>query len=334
MLNKIIHSARRMASAFSKKNGCILYVYNTFARLINGKTFFDEIKKRRLIDIFDYESLIVPLPYYPIEKIKDSNFYGYVYAIKQYMNCHDVEVIIEHGLYLDDNVSFYSKYKTFDTICTLSNFRLDILKKHGVKKQMMAIGPYIHYAEPLLDEAQLSNIKNKLGKVLLYMPSHSTNLINGTSPFFQEETNIVKGFKEKYKFDTVVVCVYYRDFKYKECIADYQAKGFLITTAGHQLDLYFINRLKSIIQLSDYTMSNRIGTNLGYCVYMGKPHIIINDYPGKYSQDMSGYEVRREIADAFKDYHPQLTPMQKDIVNKYWGLDSIKSPEMLKHFFR
>lgn len=49
-----------------------------------------------------------------------------------------------------------------------------------------------------------------------------------------------------------------------------------MTTAGHQLDINFLNRLKTIILLSDYTCSNSIGTHTGYCVYLGKPHLVIN----------------------------------------------------------
>ena len=333
MLNKRLYPIRKFASSLSKRNNTILFLYNSFMRWKNKKRFQREIDSRANLDLFDYQRLIEPLPYYPIEAIKDSNFYGYVHAIKKYMNSNAPKITIEHGLYLDDNVSFYSNYKTFDTICTMSDYRLEILRKHGVDKRLMAIGPYIHYATSLLQEDELAALKKQLGKVVLYMPSHSTNLIDGTSPYFIEEVDTVEKFRAEKGFDTVIVCVYYRDFQYKKCIEEYQNKGFLITTAGHQLDLNFINRLKSIIQISDYTLSNRIGTNLGFCVYMGKPHIVINDYPEKYSQQLSGYQVRREIADAFKDYYPSLTTSQIEIVNKYWGINSIKSPDELNAFF-
>ena len=36
----------------------------------------------------------------------------------------------------------------------------------------------------------------------------------------------------------------------------YTHLGFKVTTAGHQLDINFLNRLKTIILLSDYTCSN------------------------------------------------------------------------------
>lgn len=37
-----------------------------------------------------------------------------------------------------------------------------------------------------------------------------------------------------------------------------------------------------------------------------------------------------EIEDAFAQYSPVITDRQKEIVDKYWGLSLIKSPDELK----
>jgi hypothetical protein len=214
----------------------------------------------------------------------------------------------------------------------MSDYRINILKKHSVEKRLLAIGPYIHYTESLLPKFEIKILKQELGKVLLYMPSHSTNLEDGTSDFFEKELDMIDRFKEEHHFNTVLVCVYFRDFQYGKCINQYKERGYRIVTAGHQLDLYFASRLKSIILISDYTISNRIGTNLGFCVYLGKPHLIINDYEGKYENNRSGYIARREIADAFATYSPVITDNQRVVCNKYWGFNSIKSAEELNAF--
>ena len=39
-------------------------------------------------------------------------------------------------------------------------------------------------------------------------------------------------------------------------------------------DCLFLSRLRSLISISDLTMSNSVGTHVGYCVYMGKPHYV------------------------------------------------------------
>lgn len=332
MNNSLVLNLRKSFGKILKSNSAFQSCYNRFFLIKNKKSFLSMIQARSKLSIFEVEELIKPLPFCPFEKIKDSNYYGYVYSIKKFINQTDAKINIEHGLYLDKEVSYFSDYKTFDTICTLSDYRVQVLKEHNVKKRLLAIGPYIHYAEGLLSEVQLKKIKEPMGKVLLYMPSHSTNFDNGTSPFFREEVDHVSTFQAKHGFDTVIVCLYYRDFQYRDCVEYYKSKGFLLTTAGHQLDLNFVSRLKSIIELADYTMSNQIGTNTGFCVYLHKPHIIINDYDGKYNKSRSGYYARREIADAFLSFHESITEEQIRVVNKYWGGDEIKTKEELLDF--
>lgn len=323
---------RKFFSSFSKKYNIILTPYNYILRKLYGKSFREEIERRRTLSIFDYEELIKPIPYCPIEKIKDSNYYGYVNAIKHYVDNLNIVVSLEHGLYLDDQVSFYANYKTFDSICTLSDYRIQILHNHGVKKKLLAIGPYIHYAQSLLSDIEVKDLKSTLGKVLLYMPSHSTNRTDETSNYFKEELDIVDKMKCDYHFDTILVCIYYLDFRYEDCIKEYVSRGYKLVTAGHQLDTNFIRRLKSIIMLSDYTVSNTIGTNLGFCIYLGKPHLIINDYKDKYNKERSGFAARREIADAFANYSPVITDKQREVCNKYWGFESVKSADELREF--
>lgn len=317
-----------------KQSSMLQNIYNEMLKKINYNKFISLVEDRLECDLFDFETLIKPLPFCPLEKIKDSNYYGYVRAIKSYMADYDARINIEHGLYLNDSVSYFADYKTFDSICTFSDYRLHILQNHNIRKRMLAIGPYIHYAESILTQDKMQFLKKEMGRVLLYMPSHSTNLHNGTSPFFKKEVDMVVELKEKYGYDTLIVCVYYRDFQYKECIEYYKNKGFKITTAGHQLDLNFARRLKSIIMLSDLTVSNRVGTNLGFCIYLQKPHLVINDYEGKYDLSKQGGRVSKEISEAFLVYSETISKTQYNIINKYWGLDKIKSREELKSFFK
>lgn len=312
-----------------KKSTVLQASFNWFCRIKNKNVFFKEIQSRENISIFDYVNLIKSLPYCPLEKIKDSNYYGYVHAIKKYIGKSNAKINIEHGLYLNDSVSYFANYNTFDSIFTFSDYRIEVLKKHNVNKRLLAIGPYIHYAEPLLDVEDTAQLKSKLGRVLLYMPSHSTNLSNGTSPFFKREVDMVQELKVKNLYDTVLVCVYYRDFLYHECIEYYESMGFKVTTAGHQLDLNFVRRLKSIISLADCTLSNRVGTNLGFCVYMKKPHMVINDFDGKYDLDKQGGRIGFKISSVFSNYSETISEEQYAIVDKYWGLNNIKTKEEL-----
>lgn len=47
-------------------------------------------------------------------------------------------------------------------------------------------------------------------------------------------------------------------------------KKYEVVTAGHYYDYNFLPRLRSIIETSDITMSNNLGSHLGQCIYLNK----------------------------------------------------------------
>lgn len=330
-MNTAIKVIRRTAGWFKQIN-TFQNVYNFFYRLLNKRVFIKQVKIRGNLCLFDYEQLSKPLPFCPLEKIKDSNYYGYVQAIKDYIGLPNAKINIEHGLYFNNQVPYFAFYDTFPTLMTFSDYRIEVIRDFGIQKRLLTIGPYIHYAKPLVSQEEAYKIKKSLGHTLLYFPFHSTNFSNGTSPFFREEVEFIYNIKEKYKYDTVVVCVYYRDLIYKECIDVYKQFGFKITTAGHQYDLNFVRRLKSIILLADMTISNKVGTNLGFCIYLGKPHMVINDYPNKYDTSKQGGRICKELNDMFCNYSETISDDQLDIVDRYWGINSIKTKEQIIDF--
>ena len=132
--------------------------------------------------------------------------------------------------------------------------------------------------------------------------------------------------KEKLGFDTVIVNMYYLD-ENKNGFGDlYNKAGFKVTTAGHQLDINFLNRLKTIILLSDYTCSNSIGTHTGYCVYLGKPHLVIN--PVQTLEEVN--PLWRDLWETFEKDSSQAQVDKRLLASKYWGFDCVKSREEMR----
>ena len=88
--------------------------------------------------------------------------------------------------------------------------------------------------------------------------------------------------------------------------------------------------MKSIIELSDYTVSNSVGTHLGYCIWMNKPHYIIDD------QIINETNERdyKKIGSFFLTYTEQIQPEQYAVVAKYWGFDSVRTSEELKSILK
>ena len=100
------------------------------------------------MSIFNYKDLAAPIPYYPLEFVKDSNYYGQNFWLKKYTGLQHIDVSIEHGLYYGDYIPYSSYCKTVKKILTSSLVRKQVLEK--LNKPVVTIGPYIHYVPYLL----------------------------------------------------------------------------------------------------------------------------------------------------------------------------------------
>ena len=114
----------------------------------------------------------------------------------------------------------------------------------------------------------------------------------------------------------------------------------------------FLKRLKSIIELSDMTMSNSIATHIGYCLYMNKPHYVDlsqsinriqenNDRQAKLVMDNEKNSQKTfkdneniiKLSELFSDFNCKITKEQQELVSYLWGFNEVKSPEELKKLF-
>lgn len=320
---------RTSLARFLKDNPAVLWLYNTFFTIKNKKNYYSDIERREKLSFFDYVELSKPLPYLPIEKVRDSNFYGHAKALKEYCGIQELHYSIEHGLYYADNyIPMASFTKTVNRIITLSDYRKSILCSQ-LTKPIVTVGPYIHYAKILYASDDLQSLKERMGRTLLYFPTHQSTE-DEIEYDVQEDINIVLKFANDKAFDTILVCMFYLDIINTNYAQIYEKNGLKIVTAGNRYDFNFINRLKTIISLADYTLSNNVGTHTGYCVYMHKPHYVFTDQLYK----MENSALMLEVGDAFSEYSQDITSKQLQVINKYWGLDCVRTPEELREILQ
>ena len=86
-------------------------------------------------------------------------------------------------------------------VLTYGTVRNDMLRKKKSKKLIFKIGPYIKYANQLLTDDEIKNIKKKNGKTLLVFPTHSVDRVE-TEFNYNGFINEIKTFKERYNFKT------------------------------------------------------------------------------------------------------------------------------------
>lgn len=241
----------------------------------------------------------------------------------------DPHCMIEHGIYfgrvvLEDECV----YPSISTIYTYSPYRQEVLKEYfgeGFNKRIVPVGPYITYADHHLSKKKRQRIKKQWGRVLLVFPSHSSS--EGETSF-DYDTWLSQIDKRASNYDTVIVSLFWLDV-YNGNHKKYQEKGYLLACCGNRFDPRFLSRQKDMISLADMTMSNDIGTHVGYCIAMGKPHYIYHQevkYEAKNDKDKDTDTVSanrhieyKELFSLFSEFKEEITPDQVKAVKYYWG---------------
>ena len=258
--------------------------------------------------------------------------YGNNKALKKALGRkYDKHCMIEHGVYFGRVVlENECTIPEISTIYTSSPYRYEVLTKHfgtNFSKRIVTVGPYIEYAKNFTSVNKLKKLKKKLGKVLLVFPSHS-------SPEHSLEFDFDSWLNEIRKcstgFDTVIISLFWLDIKngnYKR----YLKEGYLLACNGNRFDPQFLSRQKDLITIADATMSNDVGTHVGYCITLGKPHYIFHqkiilEYYTQFKESEDSDETSKnrmheynQLFDAFNEFNIPITENQKLLVEYYWG---------------
>lgn len=262
--------------------------------------------------------------------------YGHAYHLKNYtgievstfLNC-----TIEHGLnIIHDSVCAVEVSQHCKKILTISPYRKDIIERN-TDIEAIAIGPYIAYAEDYYSEEKTKKMKEVYGRTLLVFPTHSAeNLgVKYDNNLFLRKIDLISK-----DFDTVLVCLYYRDIVV-QTVNLYRERGYIVVSAGGCYDKYFLPRQRTIFRLSDAVMGNDFSTGLAYAMYFDKPVFLFRQ-----SVEMDGYGIVNTAALERKHEHmdklyelcsdPKFGRLneQKEWAKYMLGIDCVKTREEMK----
>lgn len=292
-------------------------------------------------EIFDYESNIKPKFHKYTELYRGNTYYGNERIMNLYSGHKEpIKGCIEHGLYFGET-TFDAEIKDsgLPGLLTYSEVRRNHIREKS-DIYTIAVGPYIHYAKEM-DEMKIKNIRKKIGKTLLVFPMHSTDVIKCEYDI-EEYIKYIRKFSEDKKFQSVIVCMFYRDIELGRA-KKYINAGFKIVSAGYKVDPFFLERLKSVFLISDYVLTNDVGTHVGYAVYLNKPVFIWKqnrEYNGRGKNDVlenvptekfeSANNEKEEIYKAFSKFSKNISSHQFELCKKYWGFDCVKSKKEMK----
>lgn len=266
-----------------------------------------------------------------------NDFYGNAAVLKDFMGWPSnvsLAVSLPHGVRWQDHGFWELDFREEHRIALVpGGYRADVLRPQ-IPQRPVPVGPYIHYARPLWSPAEMAQVRQQTGRVVLAFPAHSTHWVDAD----YDVERFARQLRSEYPdFNTILICLYWKDVL-RGMAERYEALGLRCVTAGHIYDPLFLRRLRTLLELADTTAGMTIGTQLGYAIHLGKPHRLflqniahVSHGPGLLRLPAGQKRVDFERFEAlFSPPGEQITTAQRELVEKHWGLSCTKSPAELR----
>ncbi len=275
---------------------------------------------------------------------KPNDFYGHAALLKKYTGLpsnYQLKAAIEHGPFPPTWAWDMDINSLLPAMLIYGPLRYQILKEK-TNKALFSIGPTILYASHYMDAHTLSMEKKRIGKMLLVFPNHSTHHVDAYYDIHKYCRRIEQVGKE---FDTVMICIYWKDVL-RGVAETYIEHGFECVTAGHMYDPRFLSRLKCFIELATVSASANTGTQIPFCIAMGKPHFLLynkaehrasvekilkRDIPEKSEKNRAWIN---KLQEAFAEIRSDVSQNQVEIANRYWGMSEYKTSAEMESIFQ
>lgn len=296
------------------------------------KTYFEYRKyceRYRDVDYFDYPAkmdanFVTPTSFTSV------TLYGNYKAVERLTGkrFNFATDYLEHGVcFLDYPESAelmgYINRRGIKNVYTCSEWRrqvlLQYLQKNNLKRNVVAVGPYIKGVDNFKSKSDFDKQKAECGRTLVVFPSHSFD----TSKITYCESGLITEIERiRHDFDTVIICMYWKDLLERTTEVEmYKQHGYRIASAGHRSDPHFLNRLRDLIELADEVMTNNLGSHIGYAISLNRPvYYFDQKVEVVTTYDKSSIEnITNECREAFRNYPSSITDLQIQFVQKYWG---------------
>lgn len=308
--------------------------------LLKNYSAYKDVLSYSNAGLFEFEKFVKNYPRFFTHPIPDNCCWGMIDILRQYTGLNNIDAYIEHGYFWGNFVPDIEEKCFAKRIITFSEHRKKIISQE-CSKEVIPIGPYIHYAPDYIGNEGFNQLKQSLKKTLLFIPTHA-----GTGTRIKYNIDeMLSAINEHCKdFDSKVVSLFWTDAVNKEMVKIYREAGFIVFCAGHRYDPYFLSRQKTMLKLSDMIICNGGGTHIGYGVYLGKPIWCLQQKMVQEALNSTGktnltFENQvaisqnqeiNYICSLFATYKEVLTQDQIDGVNTLFGFDSVRDVNMLR----
>ena len=248
-------------------------------------------------------------------------------------------MLLEHGL----KVSEGARFETPKDWAHRGYLCMGPLRARWLREQHQvparAIGPWIQFAQPLLTREQLERQRQCWGKTLLVVLAHNWDQVE-RSMDQQACVDAIKMLAEEQNYQQVVWLRHWKDPGLLPL-----PKHWIPACNGHRSNPWFLDALRTLLELCDGLASNAFGTHLGYAAALNKQLHWIDVVAEQDLSQLSSEKAAEEDAE-WQERKRLSTELRKNLLNPqpeqqmgvrallepYWGLTIRPSSEELIRF--
>ena len=274
------------------------------------------------------------------ERENSSHHYGHDIQLKRHAGLPLIGAplpwLLEHGLKVSRMATFESPRSWTKGYLCMGPLRASWLQERfGLSA--VPIGPWVAYAQPLLSPGEIQQLRDQLGSTLLVVLAHSWDEVERKSDM-AACIDAVAATARAGGYSSVIWLRHWKDPVLKEL-----PSKWIVACNGHRSNPWFLDAMRTLLELSDGLVSNAFGTHLGYGVALG---LRLHWLPVEAEQDLSTlrsdkaqeealeWEERlrlsAELVAALSLAPPQSGAAVQALLDPYWGFTDVQSPEALR----
>ncbi len=266
-----------------------------------------------------------------------SHHYGHDVQLKRHAGLPligaPLPFLLEHGLKVSREATFESPRSwTRGYLC------MGPLRAHWLRERfglpVAAIGPWITYAQPLLAAEAIAQLRRERGPTLLVVLAHSWDQVERR----MDLSRCIKAVRQQAEQGGYRSVLWLRHWK--DPALEGLPPEWTVACNGHRSNPWFLDSLRTLLELSDGLASNAFGTHLGYGVALGKR---LHWIDVEAEQDLSALSGAKAEEEAIEWRERQRLSAElrallnsgddgsvQALLDPYWGFSASRSPAELR----